>query len=718
MAPGKATTAILRACADTGAPRDDGRWPKGRFVANVGGSGRVEPSRDCGGGRGAGRYILGIACLLLSVTSPARADSGPTSKGRSVSLARYTPASAGVFVVIRHLAEADDALDRAHARRLLPLLAGAAVEHNRPFSLRNVIASFIGVRGSVDIDTLMSSEAAFVARSWSQIGSALWLVRISDEAMLAQWFPRNRRLEVGKDGAARIFRTRSGVTVCRRNSIVAIARRTGTGSLFNQTMHLMAGRGNDSLEASTAFQDLMAYLPVRHLTMAYLATSAEPAANQVKTSGLWPAIDRAVVGIYEGQGRIDVAIRASLASPRRKHGLARPAIRRLLLLPQTTLMASATSMDFDRIYEATTEKPQPGSIEGYLALMAAIAGPSDLGIEERARFGPHIVLAWGQDLREGRSTPQLAAIIECANGRAVRDRAIQIAEKMIQLVQALDPPKTREALTIRETRHLGIPIMHLPLRSYAEKSKLPIIRLLANIEPAWTIWRGWLIVALSRDHIERILEAQGGLLPTLARAPDVQALRKLPYDRSMLMVVQAALATDVLEQWLAAHKNGSPSLLDPLWWRGQQRPQLGIGMQVAGERGVVVVARVYPNTAAAGRLKPGDRIHGIDGRLLSLTSPNADLRKRWVESTAQPGPTLRVQRHGLAIDLVLPKRMEGALLSNIRVNPADAVRELASLWRTLQFVSFAVNASDEEHFSARLSLRFAPGHVSNTSISR
>jgi hypothetical protein len=490
-------------------------------------------------------------------------------------------------------------------------------------------------------------------------------------------------------------------------------------------MRLMAGRGGEALEQAAVFRELWAYLPVGHLAIAYAAREGTPSPMEGQLPSLWPNVDRAVIGLYEGQGRIDVAVRASLAVPHRKAKLAPPAVERLLQLPQTTLVAYATTIGFDRAYSpGATTVPASGVLERYLAFLAGMRGAaSDSGNVELPRFGPNIIFAWDQDLREGGSAPQPAVLIECADGRAVHEFVRQLAEKVTQLARTMDRVESSEALTIEQDVHLGVPVMHIPLKTYAERSQLKIIKLLRNADPAWAIWNGWFILALSRDHVERIIDAQYGLVPPLAAVRDVAALRKRSADRVVVSVAQPGLATDIFDRWLAEHQSGAPSLLDPSWWpvgagfRPGNPPQLGIGMQLDQEPGIVTVARVYARTPAEGRLQPDDRILGIDGRLLSLTSPNADLRTMWAQSAAEPGPTLRVERDGTAMDIVLPRNQEQRAAA-AAIKPADAVRELASLGRALEFASFEVLASDQTHYSARLSLRLAPAATVETASGR
>lgn len=644
--------------------------------------------------------------------------------------ARYVPASAKLFITTRRFIAAADALDRANAWRLLPLLSGTRVGAVGPLDVRRIVAGFLGLRNRSDIAVLMRCEIGIVARSWSDLGRAVWLVRVPDKGVFARWFPLSRRVSEEKAGTGRVFRTDSGMAVCVQGDVVAVRRHDASDSFFQEVTGLMTGGGGDSLAGSDAYRKLAARLPPRPVGVVYVESQERQSSDSPGSISRWPVVERAIIGIYEGQGRIDIAIRASMATPARQSKLRRVAMDRLFQLPRTTLSALVATVDLDQIYRAAATRTAGGILGRYQALLYLILNPPDAAGEVRPELGPHVILVWGQDLREGGSTPQVAVMVECHDGRAVRDWARKVADRIIHLVRTIGPAGKAAALRIHESRHLGSTIWHVPLKSYTEGARLPTMKLLSEMEPAWTVWNGWIILALRRDHIERILDAQFGLVPPLATVPDVQALRKSPGERSMLSLVQADLATGVLGEWVSSFDAGRPSLLSPVWWRHPtqpvriRRPQLGIGMKAVQEPGVVVVALVYPGTAAAGRLRLGDRILGVDGKLLSLESPNASLRKRWNEAASERGATLRVLRDGTALDLVLPKDkayVRGAKPREKRassLSTADAVRELASIGRTLQFISFAVLLPDDGDYSARLSLRFAPERVPTRSTDK
>ncbi|MCH7592337.1 MAG: hypothetical protein IH989_06125 [Planctomycetes bacterium] len=340
----------------------------------------------------------------------------------------------------------------------------------------------------------------------------------------------------------------------------------------------------------------------------------------------------------------------------------------------------------------------------------SLQDPAQAVIGGRPQLGPHLLLAWGQDLRAGGSTPQLALLVECGDGKAVRRRTRQMVEGLLKFVQVLEPTPLDAALTIVHSRHLGATIYSVPLSNYADKSGLAFMSVVRDASPSFTVWNGWLILTASRNHLERILDAQYGLIPGLATVGDVRGLRLSASDRTAVSIVQPDLATKVLDGWLATLDAGGPSFLDSSWWGGQSVTAAAAGgsflrgVELTEEPGVVVVERVGEGSPAKQLLAVGDRIIGIDGRLLSTTGARRDLQTLWARSTNRPGPALRVQRDGEIVDVVIPRRPTPT--TGRRIDPAGAVRELAAVGRTLEFGSYAVDVSDPDHFSARISLRF------------
>jgi predicted metalloprotease with PDZ domain len=220
-----------------------------------------------------------------------------------------------------------------------------------------------------------------------------------------------------------------------------------------------------------------------------------------------------------------------------------------------------------------------------------------------------------------------------------------------------------------------------------------------------------LIVALNRKHLERILDARFGLVPTLATVDDTRGARLNPHRQTAVFVVQGELAADVLDRWLANAAADGDSLLAPAWWdrvvAAEIDQRLGLVLDDDGKAGMAVVLGVHPNAPSGAGLRTGDRIVAVDGAVLDLGRPAADLRQRWLEAPADRSVVLRVLRGDEASEVaVAPLRAEDRGFAT-QIQPVQALRELAAVLRAVPFATFVAYATDERHYSARVTLRLA-----------
>ena len=486
-------------------------------------------------------FGLSISFLLALASSA----SGIVSAKPEASFARFVPESAELFITIKRLADIKAALDRARAWGLAPILLGVKVDDADGSDLAETVARFLGLSVAADRESLLQTEIGMYARSSFDPADAVWFVRVGDKATLDDWFPPKERSGHGAFGDVRYFQSGRGTLVCARDHVVVLSRRWGPGSLLRETLKLMSGGSRGSLEEFKGYQELTSYLPRKELAWVYVA----PESGDAPPSPLWPAVDRALIGLYEGQGRLDVAIRASLSAAHPKPKLAPRAMRPFLRLPHSTLFAMATTFDFDRAFKFAAEQPGRTTAMRYLSFLAALqstpSGPMDT-----ARLGPHALLVWGQDLTESEATPQFAVMIECQDGLAVFNRARRTAQSIIRLATALRADTMPGGIRVLNTRHVGARILHTPLAGLAGPSSSPFVKLLSRLDPAWTVWNGWFIVALNLEHLERILDAQYGLVPALATVPDMQDIWRRSTERYVVSVVKFGMEEDVLDVWL------------------------------------------------------------------------------------------------------------------------------------------------------------------------
>jgi hypothetical protein len=497
-----------------------------------------------------------------------------------------------------------------------------------------------------------------------------------------------------------------------------MARRWGSGSLFDRTMRLfpdMTRGGTPTLSESQSFHELVAYLPSQPLAIVYVATERGDSAKLVSPSPWFPRLDRAAVGLYEGRGRLEVALRGHVRAPHHQPVLTDKVHDRLLQLPQDSLLAVATTIDLEQAYRsAATAGERPGGVLGRYLARLIHRRPADAEQPAADILGPHVLVCWGQNLGDGGTTPQLAFLIQASNESAALGLVDRVAAGLLDVIGTLDGRPGDRSLAIVDRRYLGEAIHSIPLADYAAHARTPLIQLASRLEPSWTTSHGWLIVALTREHLERILDAQTGLSPTLAFVPDVRTTVRKPGDRTVVALAQPDLTTGLLQKWLNAHAAGTPSFLDPVWWRPSEVPGSAVGglsemkTQNMPQLGAVVVEEVNPRGRFHTRLQPDDWILGVNGRLLSLTNPAAELESRLRDPRTDEAVTLRVHRGDAAIDVTIPPVPKPTGISPLTFQPAEVVAELILIGRALQFASFESTTSDEEHYSARISLRFTP----------
>jgi hypothetical protein len=416
--------------------------------------------------------------------------------------------------------------------------------------------------------------------------------------------------------------------------------------------------------------------------------------------------------MYEREGRMDFAFRGRRSQPHKGTPVSLEAFGKLVRLPAATLIASATTVDFGRAIAQAAQNPSSPTLGRYLKLLAGLGSQGSEPTELFSQLGPQVITTWGQDLSGTGAEPQIAFLVQCADARGVRDEITQIARNLIKLLETIDSLDSGAAPQISRSTHLGTPVFHLSFGSYAAHSRFPFLRMFGSAGPAWAARGNWLVVALSPDHIKRILDARFGLTPTLASVEDVGEINYYRANRTSLSFVQARLASAVLERWLKPYESGAPSLFTPSWWElsGSTKSTIyerfGFEMTPGQLAGVVVVASVDPGASASGSLQVEDRIIGVDGELLSLEGPDLDLRKRLEQGLGANEITLRVQRGDTMMDVQLPQQPQPSRPTELLSTLAEGVRELVSLGRTLQFVTFSVHATPDDDYSARLTLRF------------
>lgn len=642
------------------------------------------------------RFVFIIVLALPG--SPPAAQPAPAQRTEGV-LARSVPAKVDLFINIHRLADLEHAVQQAHAGALLSLVSGqsgatASQEHWA------AIRALSGLGDHVSKSDLLQCEFGIVAEDIRDAVRPVWLIAAANEEMVARWFPHHARSGEAGD-AARIFRTDDGRFVCIRGRIVAIAPRTSDWVRLGSILRAMAGGEADVLENSAAYRKSIAYLPTRSLATIFLSGLGGGRARNHAGNHL-------VIGVYSKGETIDLAFRGTRSESSVARGLKPAAMERMLKLPATTIGAYIAAVDWSALAESA-KTPHAGVLARYARLLhelgrdAETADPSPL-------LGNHVIVAWGQDFSPDGAMPQLALLAEARNSAETSAAVRRIVDSLIRILSTLELRNIEQELTLVERAHLGVKIQSIPLRDYSKNSRFGWVRLLAKLEPSWAVSGDWLIVTLTPDHLQQILDAQIGFLPILGDARPARLLRDAPENHRAAAYLQGVPAGATLQSWAAAWPGGGADDSLVRFWQqgsGSDRSRLGIEFIDEDELGRVDVVRVVESSPADGRLKPGDRIIGIDGRLLELVAPADDLQ-RWWEST-EPGSshTLRVIRDDSMIDLEIRRPLDQAGLADLFEKPVDMLRELAVICQAIPSSTFQIHNTGPDSFSALLKLRLS-----------
>lgn len=697
--------------------------------------------------------------------SPKPDDAPPTAAPRELPFADFVPASANLFISIRNLRALDSAFRRARA---WPLIASWSRDNEddelRAPDIRTALTVLLGPTTSINLNEFMESEVAIVASDWADLSHLLWLVRVRDSTTIDRWFPPDRRLAKHTYADAHAFRMDNGLVVTVRGNLFAMGRRWTDDRVLVDTMRLLQGTAGESLGADPDYRSMTGGLPGNVLCTASFRLDAgdeaerdasrdhakspgapsdkanAPKDKKVTSSGavdamtsLWPVGRRVVIGVAESRGGLEIIARGTGAFGKDAGEVGAAAVTQLLSLPSTTILAMASTISGPNGAPISSLAKGPSTWNRYARMFDALHRAGPRGATALPSIGPGWILAWDRDLEGVGAAPQAALLVQCRDAaRLVDDARAVIADFARVLLPAAPGEADDSPFEIRQHAHLGVAYFSVPLAPIAEDSAHPVLRLLPDAEISWAAADDWLVVTLSREHLERILDARAGLALPLRGLKDAPRLGSHPTGYRFVALMQPALAADVVERWrvrledggfvrgASAHADVDPARVKAMATTHEQSestakdtvPQVGIGFTLAPEHtgGVAVIESVESHVAEPRRLRPGDRILGVNGQLLTMDSPAADLRRKLMADDPAEAKTLRVQRDGAMLDIVLPP----APVAAPRIDPdeglpaLDALEDLLFTARTVSVALFAVEGGAPTRYSARTTLRFVP----------
>lgn len=622
---------------------------------------------------------------LLACDAVAQGRSAP-SVSASESFRRVLPDSVTTVVTIEDVDEADALVRESRLWRVLRWTGAVPSEMASVRSIKGWIARELALE--LDEVGLLDGTAAAVARSGADLGVVL--VRFPRDGVTARLYAGKGRLERALRGGVRVLRLESGRRVALFGRLVAIGSDEASTPLVNRVASLVANRGQGGL--AVRVEPLFSSVPDDGLVQLYIDKRLRADTSLGVWRQLVPAEEAGLTVRRRGDS-IDMLLQGKRNAAAGKPPVPDPtALEDMMVLPRTTALALSVS-------------DVPSAADGFggdlLRSLAPLIGVFSGGSDESGR---RFVVAWDQPMGSAGSVPAMAVMVRGVDDAAWTSQVDGALHAIAPaLVGAVLSPEAAEPAAARfeVSTHLSAAITTARVEAADGAGE--------TVGFSWTIWRGWLIAATTREHIERIVEARLGLVPRVASIANARAALSFGSNPSALAFMQPSVISDVFSAWAVDLKSGRSRVLSRMLERGSGSgaddggDRLGIGMRVTPEPGAVVVARVYPGGAADGRLEEGDRILALNGELLRLAGANAHLRRMWRDRPDGGLSTFRVLRGETLVDVAFPPPVspnEGASL-----DPANALLALAALGRGIPMATLVTKETGDEVFAARLSIQ-------------
>ena len=616
------------------------------------------------------------------------------------SLASVIPESACLFVELDHLVSTDSSRRSENLARLYELLFGQDVSPQGPW--RTMLVKSLGLDSEKRLAQLFSRQFAVAAPSWKHLADGVIVVRlIDDDPLLSEIFaPDNYDTIDGKKDVI-VYRTRTYLSAATNRDLLVISQRSHTDSLYHGVVRTLLGDRSQTLAGDKNFRQLVGDLPSRRDGTVYVARSTDRDGEQ---SVLPLPLERIAVGLQIQGDLVNFALRGTRRHARQGQEAPLVSLARLDRLPLSTL--AAWSVEFDMADTFRSLFQQQESASPHVKLLMQILDVQEFQRDLLEDAGPRAVFVWDQHLGAGLEIPQLAVLLESSNPL----RSAQALADAVQVVVDWFDIKNRSTRqgTLRMTRsdYLGTAVyeISLPPSTIDGPGGPPVL----PIKPAFAALTDSVAIALSSDHIRNLVDAEMGLAPTWNSLRDLRSAGRETRSLTMLGVAQPALIAQTVEHWIDTPDGVVARWLSHSADQGTADnanlgtgPVLGIGVHAGARPGTVEVARVQPGGRCADRLHPDDVIFAVNGSVLDLSEPAADLRRR-INDAAQSGEIgFRIERQGAFLDVGVPVRSYAAAS-----DPTQALRQLQGLFKLVEFGSIRAVDASPDRLSAQLTLRF------------
>jgi hypothetical protein len=647
--------------------------------------------------------VLGVLALVYPVPF-AVAQLAPDSA------AHLVPADVGIFVEVRN---AEDLLTKLIEPQLwtgLAAIAGQPADPAETRKWREIIQRSVAMEPEEAIRVLFADGVAFVGRGIGRSQDAVVIARpparMPPATLLHKWGAK----PINGDAEPSAHWLYRNLGVAAHERALIFGDLLPPQGMFRHVLDQLRETDSPKLAGDAVFQKLLAFVPANPDGLCFLRLDPEPSSQPTsrprdRFPGPLGDSRHAMLAMHRDGAMLHfTAIGDAVGAPPGDAAAAsRVDVRRL---PRESLLVWASGVDFDRLVSQLDALPPAHPLRLVMDLL-----PSDASAAQLASYlHSHAALVVGVVTVSTSDVPPLPAIglvVELRDAAAASSCVDRMIATAVVVYDSLSLVRGRPALDRPVSFSLGA----------AEASVLDLTDTVAGfgesglgeLQLAWAIHDGTLIVASHVNWLRKIVASRSGAAPALSDLTGASSQPFSPRDDNAIIVQLGAIA-DAGQRWLDyLQSTDSPLLLEP-WWRDRQAvrgTQLGIDVAQDRRGKRLTVRRVKANTPADGVLRGGDAIVGCSDRRFATPEPIKEIRRAIRERPDPAWIALLIERDSVIREVRVPLPY---------LNPIRAMERLIALGRVAQSVVYH-DATGEEGLRGYLTvqLRVATGEATEVS---
>ncbi len=584
-----------------------------------------------------------------------------------------------------------------------------------------LVADVLGLSEDNKLGDIFGTQVALAATDWGSFADGVVLVRIeSDRGILSLLDPAHVS-QTRRRGHVLVRRTKSGLWIAEARDNTVLSIKSGPGSLFDEVVGLLNHADRPSLGRSEAFRSEVSLVAPGHAALLYFEKPA-PSPGHLPTLLTTPlaALARGSAALHLDDNRATIVLRSLLVRPRRRETRPQVDVNVQRRLPQGTLLAWSSSHD-----EPSAGRMVSAAGIGFWRRILGIRPGQHPQLDRMlddwmARlvraFESRITMVFGPDELSADPSPALSLVMETSDPSATY---AELRDILIEFGELLDAGSEASAAapTLRIVQHLGHEICQVTTtnRRGDSAARSWIGSLWGSMEPCFSAVDEGIVFSTHQGQLRQILDARDGVAPSLQRLRPLTAGGTWDTGVVVLAFAQPALASHMLGEWMASamdHQSTSPLDSDePAPAPSDPTVEhLGIRVTPTDRAGTLEVVAVADDGPSRGQLQTGDRIIGVQGRVLSLNQPVTSLDEALTSEALPAVVVVRVERGQTILDVVLKPAPGTSTPSTSVPTSGDPFERLRAALRPMAFAAYRVYPTPTDRYQADLTLHLLPSN--------